>query len=134
MEREKVEQIIQRGNNMVFDEEGKSEFEGKWQIYKMELWDEDYINMEVQAYIEIDTDDNGRFQFGLVYGEIRGESIEYSEPKRLTFTWGGSDECDPASGRGWVELKGPDLMRGKIKFHRGDSSKFLARRIKKETK
>jgi hypothetical protein len=32
----------------------------------MEMWDEDYFNMEVQADIEINERDLGNFQFGLV--------------------------------------------------------------------
>jgi hypothetical protein len=31
---------------------------GLWYIYEMEMWDEDYFNMETQAYIEI-TPSNG---------------------------------------------------------------------------
>ena len=29
-------------------------FDGVWHITEMENWDEDYFNMEVQAYFEID--------------------------------------------------------------------------------
>lgn len=42
-----------------------TEFVGTWHIYEMETWDEDYFNMEVQAYIEIDSRNLGHFQFGL---------------------------------------------------------------------
>jgi hypothetical protein len=45
-------------------------FTGTWHIYEMELWDEDYFNMEVQAYIRIDPNNLGDFQFGLVSGCI----------------------------------------------------------------
>ncbi len=45
------------------------QFEGLWHIYEMELWDEDYFNMEVQAFIEIASKGNGNFQFGLVLGQ-----------------------------------------------------------------
>jgi hypothetical protein len=48
-------------------------FEGIWHITEMENWDEDYFNMEVQAYIEIDNRGAGDFQFGLVTGAIDGE-------------------------------------------------------------
>jgi hypothetical protein len=48
-------------------------FEGIWHITEMENWDEDYFNMEVQAYIEIDERGSGDFQFGLVTGAIDGE-------------------------------------------------------------
>lgn len=47
------------------------EFAGKWHIFEMEVWDEDYFNMDVQAYIEIKRDNLGTFQFGLVEGEFR---------------------------------------------------------------
>ncbi|MDQ1318026.1 MAG: hypothetical protein QG588_1682, partial [Candidatus Poribacteria bacterium] len=48
-------------------------FTGTWHIYEMENWDEGYFNMEVQAYITIDSSYGGEFQFGLVYGNIDGE-------------------------------------------------------------
>jgi len=32
------------------------EIVGTWHIYEMELWDEDYFNMDVQAYIEVRSD------------------------------------------------------------------------------
>jgi len=41
---------------------------GIWHIYEMEAWDEEYFNMEVQAYIEVRKEDIGDFQFGLVKG------------------------------------------------------------------
>ena len=34
------------------------EFTGTWHIYEMSNWDDEYFNMEVQAYIEIDEDGN----------------------------------------------------------------------------
>ena len=46
------------------------EFEGTWHIYEMEMWDKDYFNMEVQAYIEINERNLGNFQFGLVSVKI----------------------------------------------------------------
>ena len=43
-------------------------FEGTWHINDMENWDEDYFNMDGQAYVEIDKRGSGNFQFGLVTG------------------------------------------------------------------
>ena len=71
-------------------------YEGTWQIYEMEMWDEDYFNMEVQAYVRIDSEGLGEFQFGLVSGEIDGEIVEDGADERFEFTWEGNDECDPA--------------------------------------
>lgn len=106
-------------------------FIGTWHIYEMEMWDEGYFNMEVQAYIKIVSNNKGNFQFGLVTGEIDGEVVSYGNEKRFEFTWEGNDECDPAFGSGWVRIKGKDVLDGEIRFHNGDSSTFLARREKK---
>ena len=81
-------------------------FIGTWDIYEMEMWDEDYFNMEVQAYIKIVSNNKGNFQFGLVTGEIDGEVVSYANEKRFEFAWEGNDECDPAIGSGWVRIKG----------------------------
>lgn len=105
-------------------------FAGTWHIYEMELWEEDYFNMEVQAYIKINAKGYGHFQFGLVSGEIDGDVVQYGAGERFDFTWGGNDECNPASSRGWLELKDRENLKGKIKFHRGDSSKLRAKRVK----
>ena len=32
---------------------------GTWHIYEMEMWDEDYFNMEVQAYVNIESNNQG---------------------------------------------------------------------------
>jgi uncharacterized protein YndB with AHSA1/START domain len=106
------------------------DFTGTWHIYEMEAWDEDYFNMEVQAYITIEPNNRGYFQFGLVSGDIDGRIVDYAEGKRLEFTWEGNDECDPASGSGWIKLKEKDTLEGEFRFHMGDSSTFLARRAK----
>lgn len=105
-------------------------FAGIWHIYEMEMWDEEYFNMEVQAYIKIDSNGLGSFQFGLVSGHIDGEIVKGGRDERFEFTWEGNDECDPASGSGWVRLKNKDTIEGKFKFHLGDSSKFLAKHAK----
>ena len=106
------------------------DFTGTWRIYEMEAWDEDYFNMEVQAYIKIDSDNLGDFQFGLVSGDIDGKVVDYADEKRFEFTWEGNDECDPASGSGWVRIKEKDLLEGEFRIHNGDDSTFLARKAK----
>ncbi|MBV8883814.1 MAG: hypothetical protein JO235_07415 [Chroococcidiopsidaceae cyanobacterium CP_BM_RX_35] len=105
------------------------EFAGTWHIYEMENWDEDYFNMEVQAYIEIDERGTGDFQFGLVTGQIDGEVVKDESGGKLEFTWEGGDENDEASGSVWLRLHDKDILEGKIKLHGGDSSLFLAKRV-----
>ena len=103
-------------------------FIGTWYIYEMEAWDEDYFNMEVQAYLRIGAKGLGDFQFGLVWGQIDGELERCGDEERFVFTWEGNDENDPALGAGWLRMTGENTVEGKIKFHLGDSSLFWAKR------
>lgn len=103
-------------------------FKGLWHITEMEAWDEDYFNMEEQAYIEIDQRGSGKFQFGLVAGCIDGEVVKDQAGEKLEFTWEGNDECDQAFGGGWLKLQDQNTLEGKVKIHGGDSSLFTAKR------
>jgi hypothetical protein len=107
--------------------ESAVKFEGTWHITEMETWGDDYLNMEVQAYIRIRRDGGGDFQFGLVSGQIDGEVVG----DRFEFTWDGNDECDEASGSGWLEMESRNKLEGKIKIHHGDSSTLAAERAPK---
>jgi hypothetical protein len=102
-------------------------FVGTWHITEMDMWDEDYFNMEVQAFITIRADDSGEFQFGLVaaslYGGPEGDD-------GFSFTWEGSDEMEEASGSGWLELINRNELEGMFEFHNGDESGFKAKRVK----
>ncbi len=112
----------------------KSEYVGLWHIYEMEDLDEDYLNMEVQAYIRIGKNSLGEFQFGLVSGQIDGRIVKHQEGERFEFTWTGNDECDDASGSGWLKIKDEDIMEGEFRIHLGDSSKFRAQMVKEKVK
>jgi hypothetical protein len=101
-------------------------YEGIWHITQMDMWDEDYINMEVQAFIQIGSNGIGNFHFGLVSGDMDGKVVNTGNAERFDFTWEGNDENDPASGSGWLKLPGPEKLKGRIKFHHGDSSEFVA--------
>jgi hypothetical protein len=102
---------------------------GLWHIKHMEQWDEDYCNMEVQAYIQLKRDGTGYFQFGLVQGEINWWEGDASE--ECEFTWAGSDECDEASGSGSLRVEKDGSATGEMHLHMGDSSDFAAIRAPK---
>jgi hypothetical protein len=95
----------------------------------MEQRDSDYLDMEVEAYIEIDEAGSGEFQFGLVFGQIDGEVVKSGDDERFEFTWEGNDECDEASGSGWLKLNDQNSIEGVIKIHQGDSSGLVAERM-----
>jgi hypothetical protein len=107
-----------------------TDFTGTWHIYEMEAWGEDYFNMDVQAYIRIDPNNLGVFQFGLVSGGIDGKLVDSADGKRFEFTWDGNDECDPACGSGWIRILEGNSLEGEFRIHLGDDSTFLARRAK----
>lgn len=104
-------------------------FIGFWHITEMEIWDEAYIHMEVPAYIEVEENHLGYFQFGLVSGQLDGEIKLVGGVERFWFTWDGFDEGEPMSGGGWLELSGRNALKGRIKLHLGDSSDFWAKRV-----
>jgi hypothetical protein len=101
---------------------------GTWHITEMEMWDENYINLEQQAYIRIRESGGGDFQFGLVSGVIDGYVETLDSGARFSFTWEGSDEMDPVSGSGWLRPVGDGEAEGMIKFHMGDRSRLSAQR------
>ena len=102
---------------------------GKWRIVQMDQWDQEFVYLVVPGYVTIRKDGTGSFQFGAVQGEMDCK-IEYTGDQTiLGFSWDGSDECDPASGRGWVRVDGKQ-MTGHIFFHLGDDSGFRAKKTK----
>ncbi len=106
----------------------RSVFQGRWNITLMSQWDEDYLNEEVQAFIEFLPEGRGAFQFGYVQGELDcREGLRDGKPA-IEWTWDGHDESDPAQGRGWAVLEG-DELQGMLFFHFGEESDFVAERI-----
>ncbi|MDX9895539.1 hypothetical protein [Desulfofustis limnaeus] len=100
-------------------------FSGKWRIVEMEVWDQDYVDMEVPGYIRIGSDGTGQFQYGLVSGDIDGRVEQCSNAPRFDFSWSGQDENDPACGRGWAVIENDELT-GRIYLHLADDSTFRA--------
>lgn len=58
-------------------------YEGVWHIVEMDMWDEDYCNMEVQAFIRIGSNGIGDFQFDLVSGGIDGKVVKTGNVEQL---------------------------------------------------
>ena len=103
---------------------------GDWRIVEMDLWGRKFMDMEVPAFVRLDKDGNGEFQFGLVSGSLDGRFLDREGKPAVEFSWEGQDELDPVAGRGWAMLEGDDRMVGRIYFHDGDDSGFVARRRK----
>jgi len=98
----------------------------KWRIIEMEMWDQDFIDMETEGHFSFEKDEIGYFQFGLVQGRIDYRIEKVGEIERLEFSWEGQDENDEALGRGWAVIK-DDHIEGRFYFHLGDYSSFKAK-------
>ncbi|MGH2734542.1 MAG: hypothetical protein ACRDKZ_03095 [Actinomycetota bacterium] len=99
---------------------------GKWRITEMDLWDRDAIDLVVPAFIQFASDQSGQFRFIAVEGWMDCHHRRREGRPTVEFTWDGSDDCDPASGRGWATLQVDGSLRGRIFFHHGDDSGFTA--------
>jgi len=73
---------------------------GQWRIVEMEIWDQEYIDMEVPGHFTFHKNASGHFQFGLVQGEMDCRMETVGEKARVACSWEGQDEIDPANGRG----------------------------------
>ena len=100
-------------------------FAGKWRIAEMEVWDQEYVDMEVSGFVRISSNGTGRFQFGLVSGDIDGRVEQCGNSQRFEFSWFGQDENDPVCGRGWAVVEN-DELQGRIYLHLADDSAFRA--------
>jgi len=103
----------------------KTAFVGKWRLTEMDQWDQDYIDMEEPGHITFAKGGAGGFHFGCVDASMDWRYDDSLD--RVDFTFDGSDEGDPVTGRGWAKMDGKDQqLIGQIVFHQGDESGFWA--------
>ena len=105
----------------------ESPFVGNWHIVSMTEWDEDYLNEEVQAFVDFDALGDGEFQFGPVSGGIDYRVSRRDGKPTIEFSCEGNDGTENRSGRGWAVAEG-DELQGMMFIHCGDDSGFVARR------
>jgi len=107
---------------------------GKWRITEMDVWDQDAFDLlgprsSASMANALAASGSSRLRGGMDcrHGERDGRPC-------VEFTWDGNDECDPASGRGWVRLEKDGTLSGHIFFHQGDASGFKAIRAASDSK
>ena len=103
-----------------------SRISGRWRIVRMDLWDQDAIDLLGPAFIEFKGDRQGSFRFIAVEGWIDLRPAEHLGPTGVEFSWEGQDDRDPASGRGWAVVSEDGSLNGRIFLHLGDDSAFRA--------
>ncbi|NUM53406.1 MAG: hypothetical protein HUU46_07165 [Candidatus Hydrogenedentes bacterium] len=97
---------------------------------ELDGFDDDYLCLVTEPFIEIGPDQTGRFQFGALEATMDVRETERDGKPSIEFTWDGFDEGDEISGRRWAVLEGFSL-RGHLYFHMGDDYGFKTKRIKK---
>ncbi|MFH2044043.1 MAG: hypothetical protein ABIK92_02735 [Pseudomonadota bacterium] len=103
----------------------KKAYLGKWHIRKMDLWDKEFIDLDGPGYLSVKRGGEGILQFGAVRATVDYEVELIGDVERLEFSFEGEDEGDPVCGRGWAQVDSQN-MTGKIYFHYGDESGFVA--------
>jgi hypothetical protein len=107
----------------------KASLLGRWRIPWMEQWDQDCVDAEVEGFIRFDKGGLGELHFGYVQCDLDYRETERDGEPAVEFSFEGTDEMEPCSGRGWAVLEG-NRIEGEILFHRGDESAFRAQRTK----
>ncbi len=107
----------------------RSPFVGRWRIVSMSQWEDEYLDEEVEAYIEFDDRGGGSFQFGYIRGVLDYREGQRDGQPAAEFSWEGGDGADGTAltGRGWAMLKDEGL-HGIFAIHMGDESDFEAKR------
>ncbi len=106
-----------------------SPFTGRWRIVSMSAWEDDFLDEEVEAFIEFDNKGCGHFHFGNVQGQMDCRLTTRDGEPAVEWSWDGNAEMDAAQGRGWAVIR-DDELHGMIFFHGGDDSEFAAKKAK----
>ena len=102
-------------------------FAGKWRIVELEVWDQDYVDMEVPGYILIGRRLGWNRAVSVRPG-IRGyrwTGEPWGNTLRFDFSWSGQEEYDPVRGRGWAVIES-GVLNGRIYLHLADDSALRA--------
>jgi hypothetical protein len=108
---------------------GAKDFLGNWRIVEMELWDRDVLHMVEPASLTLAKDNQGRIAFIAVEAWVDYRVVLREGLPAIEFSFQGTDEGDEISGRAWAVLEG-ERLRGRLFFHMGDDSSFVAERIR----
>jgi hypothetical protein len=106
----------------------KSSFAGRWRIVEMEQWDQEFVDLVSPGHITFTLEGRGELHFGAV--DVSLDWRVDATGNRVDFAFEGFDEGDEVSGTGWAELNGGKLT-GRIAFHSGDESGFVAQKAGK---
>ena len=102
-------------------------FLGNWRIIETELWDREALDLVAPAMLSLKPKGVGQIAFIAIEAQLDYRVVMRDGLPGVEFSFQGFDEGDEVMGRGWAILQGEQL-RGRLFFHQGDDSSFVARR------
>lgn len=100
---------------------------GTWRIVSSPDFDDDYLRMEVEPYVELTQSGNrvsGSYHVGLQQGDIDGH---LEGEGRVSFSFEGMDELDEVHGRAELRIEGAQA-RFVLVYHQSDTFTFICER------
>lgn len=104
-----------------------NEFIGKWRITEMEVWPQGMVDQLEEGFFEFFEGEQGKFIFCAVEGNM--DIVVNTRMPELEFSWEGTDDTRPVSGRGKIEFLTPFEGEGVIFIHNGDRLTFIVKRM-----
>jgi hypothetical protein len=103
-------------------------FIGKWRIVETELWEADDLDLVSTATLTLGRNHQGYIGFIVVQADVDYRVGVRDGLPAIEFSFEGFDEGDEITGRGWAVLDDKRRLRGRLFFHQGDDSSFVAER------
>ena len=101
-----------------------TQFSGVWRIIETDVWDVDALEMVGPALLSFGADGLGDLTMIAIEADV-DYRVDDRSAGLCEFSFAGADDGSPVSGRGWAGIDG-DRLRGKLLFHRGDETTFVA--------
>ena len=91
-------------------------FVSRWRLVHREEWDQDYLDLVEQTYIEFDDNAQRSFVFEVVKGWLDCRFNNYEDQPKVKFSWEGESEFDSVCGIGWPEIDNEREISGLLLY------------------
>jgi hypothetical protein len=85
-----------------------SSFRGVWHIVSLTGWKEDFLDGEVQAFIELEPKEIGAMEFAYVRATLDYRLAQREGKPAVEFSWSGVADTAPVCGGGWAVRDGDE--------------------------
>jgi hypothetical protein len=105
----------------------RNRFLGRWRIIASDLWAREDLDEVSPAHITFSARGQGELALLVIEGDVDYRLTKRGTKPVVEFSWQGSDDGHPISGRGWAALGDGDIT-GRLFIHQGDDTGFTAKR------